>query len=227
MSDDTITVFEPPVRNSGIDGGKFLERQKIKKPNQTRYPTQISEVYTYRDLYVGQVVCFNSYVFHLYDADEYCFRFMEQNPSMFPYSNIDSIRNKLLNVFGQISQAELTKMFQSAVSANDQQDSILFDDFFRLVKANFGNQLNEQEITTIGRAYSYKKTSEFDFQSLIAVAQDHLRKHNFENFSKLKEALVSRDYQKSLTLTQHEVRNACKSMHLPIPDYVLNILIEK
>lgn len=26
MADDTISVFEPPVRNSGILGGKFLER---------------------------------------------------------------------------------------------------------------------------------------------------------------------------------------------------------
>jgi hypothetical protein len=29
MMDDTIQVYEPPVRNSGIAGGKFLERQKV------------------------------------------------------------------------------------------------------------------------------------------------------------------------------------------------------
>ena len=26
LSDDTVAVFEPPVRNSGVIGGKFLER---------------------------------------------------------------------------------------------------------------------------------------------------------------------------------------------------------
>jgi EF-hand domain-containing protein 1 len=32
MADDTISVFEPPVRNSGILGGKFLERGIKYKP---------------------------------------------------------------------------------------------------------------------------------------------------------------------------------------------------
>jgi Ca2+-binding EF-hand superfamily protein len=32
MDDDTVAVYEPPKRNSGIMGGKFLERGKYKKP---------------------------------------------------------------------------------------------------------------------------------------------------------------------------------------------------
>jgi len=39
LSDDTILVFEPPVRNSGIIGGKFLERSRVKQPNQPLYST--------------------------------------------------------------------------------------------------------------------------------------------------------------------------------------------
>ena len=41
MNDDTIAVFEPPVRNSGFIGGKFLERKLQLKPG-----TQ--EPYTYK-----------------------------------------------------------------------------------------------------------------------------------------------------------------------------------
>jgi len=37
LSDDTILVFEPQQRNSGILGGKFLERRRIKKANQVDY----------------------------------------------------------------------------------------------------------------------------------------------------------------------------------------------
>ena len=37
LSDDTILVFEPPQRNSGILGGKFLERGRIKKPDGVNY----------------------------------------------------------------------------------------------------------------------------------------------------------------------------------------------
>lgn len=41
MMDDSILIFEPPVRNSGISGGKFLERQRVYKP-------QSEEIYTYQ-----------------------------------------------------------------------------------------------------------------------------------------------------------------------------------
>jgi hypothetical protein len=44
--------FEPPVRNSGIGGGKFLERQRVYKPES-------EEIYTYqaRGLRAGSVLC--------------------------------------------------------------------------------------------------------------------------------------------------------------------------
>lgn len=41
MMDDSLLIFEPPVRNSGIIGGKFLERQRVYKP-------QSEEIYTYQ-----------------------------------------------------------------------------------------------------------------------------------------------------------------------------------
>lgn len=41
LSDDTILVFEPPQRNSGIIGGKFLERGRVKKPEGGYYAAQV------------------------------------------------------------------------------------------------------------------------------------------------------------------------------------------
>ena len=37
LSDDTFLIFEPPQRNSGVIGGKFLERGRVKKPNSEDY----------------------------------------------------------------------------------------------------------------------------------------------------------------------------------------------
>ena len=37
LCDDTILVYEPPQRNSGIIGGKFLERSRIKLPDGSGY----------------------------------------------------------------------------------------------------------------------------------------------------------------------------------------------
>ena len=61
LSDDSIHVHEPPVKNSGINGGRFLERMKIKKPNQPPYSTKLPEYYSYKDLYVGAVLVLNNF----------------------------------------------------------------------------------------------------------------------------------------------------------------------
>lgn len=80
LSDDTILVYEPPVRNSGVLGGKFLERQRIKCPGQERYSTEMPRYYQARDLYVGANLEINKFVFHLESADEYAFCYMERHP---------------------------------------------------------------------------------------------------------------------------------------------------
>lgn len=45
LADDTISVFEPPARNSGVLGGKFLENKKLKKAD--------GSFYTSNDFYLG------------------------------------------------------------------------------------------------------------------------------------------------------------------------------
>ena len=30
LMDDTLSIYEPPIRNSGVVGGKFLERSKVR-----------------------------------------------------------------------------------------------------------------------------------------------------------------------------------------------------
>lgn len=32
LADDSVTIYEPQMRNSGIIGGKFLERSRVAKP---------------------------------------------------------------------------------------------------------------------------------------------------------------------------------------------------
>ncbi|KAI8803501.1 hypothetical protein BJ742DRAFT_863526 [Cladochytrium replicatum] len=75
-ADDSITVFEPHQRNSGIIGGKFLEKQNIRKDDGTYFTVQ--------DFYIGAEVEFYHHVFILCGADDYAIKFMDQHPDMFP-----------------------------------------------------------------------------------------------------------------------------------------------
>jgi hypothetical protein len=57
------------LRNSGIVGGKFLERRTIQKP-------VTKENYEMSDFFVGAVIEVFSRKFVLHDADEYAFNYM-------------------------------------------------------------------------------------------------------------------------------------------------------
>jgi len=64
LSDDTISIFEPPQQNSGIIGGKFLERSQMMNPTT-------GENYVPFDLDVGVCVELNKYRFRILDCDEF------------------------------------------------------------------------------------------------------------------------------------------------------------
>jgi hypothetical protein len=49
LADDTISIFEPRARNSGVLGGKFLESRKIKKQKSNDY-------YGSKDFYIGTLL---------------------------------------------------------------------------------------------------------------------------------------------------------------------------
>lgn len=88
MMDDSLLIFEPPVRNTGIAGGKFLERQKIYKPRS-------EEIYTYLDLYVGGTVEVFNRTFELMEADEYTYTYMENYKDIFVMADTDVLIRSL------------------------------------------------------------------------------------------------------------------------------------
>ena len=92
---------------------------KIKKPNQPPYSTKLPEYYSYRDLYVGAVIVLNNFYFKLFDADEYCYKFMEKNSSMFEYSNTNSVLRKLQSML----QNEQINYLENVLKQNDTFNS--------------------------------------------------------------------------------------------------------
>ena len=75
-----ITIYEPPVRNSGIIGGKFLERTRIAKPGSS--PDK-PVFYGPDDMYIGSCVQIFNHRFIITNADEYVLRYMEDHPQQF------------------------------------------------------------------------------------------------------------------------------------------------
>ncbi|XP_078584990.1 EF-hand domain-containing protein 1-like [Branchiostoma floridae x Branchiostoma japonicum] len=81
LSDDMISIYEPPVRNSGIIGGKFLEATRITKPD---CDPENPEFYTPADFAIGNIIVVFKHRFQITDADEYVLRYMEAHADTFP-----------------------------------------------------------------------------------------------------------------------------------------------
>jgi len=81
LADDMMTVYEPPVRNSGIIGGKFLERTRVAKSN---CPPDQPVFYGPQDFYIGAVIEVFRHRFIITNADEYVLKFMEEHSGQFP-----------------------------------------------------------------------------------------------------------------------------------------------
>ncbi|KAM4797250.1 EF-hand domain-containing family member C2 [Rhinophrynus dorsalis] len=224
LSDDTISVFEPLQRNSGITGGKFLERSRIKKPGQELFKSELSEYFKAEDLFVGARVNFHGHKFILVDADEYVFNYMEKNVNQFPMADITSIISKLRSV-GESKSREIKQLFVSHDPGNTSH--ITYDTFRNLLVDISEEKLTEHEIMTIGRYYSVREKPEVDVGFLTAVAQEQLKKKPFENFSKLCDAFVYNDQKRNGLLSFQETKTICKAFRIPLADDFLRVLLDK
>jgi len=89
LSDDMVSIFEPPQRNSGIIGGKFLEATRLSKPNSD---VENPEFYGPGDFAIGATIQVFKHRFCITNCDEYVLKILEQNPDQYPADTINSIR---------------------------------------------------------------------------------------------------------------------------------------
>jgi len=217
LSDDTILVFEPPVRNSGIIGGKFLERGRVKKPNQEMFSTRLSEYYNALDLFVGGSVEFNNFKFQLIDADEYAYNYMERHNAEFPSANIQVIMGKLHQACG-----DRRDEFQSS-----SMGVVGFDQFQSMVINLAGGALTAHEVRTLARHYMHRQEEDVSAETLIAAGQEQLRKANFETFTKIIDQCIHHDPDRQGYLDLETVRSVFHALKVPLHDDLLRALMTK
>jgi len=85
-ADNTVAIQEPPRKNSGVPGGRFLERGVVRKPPAGGGPaaaggggSATGEPLTHSDLFVGARVPIHGRVFELTGADKFTLDYMEHN----------------------------------------------------------------------------------------------------------------------------------------------------
>ncbi|XP_013366215.1 PREDICTED: EF-hand domain-containing protein 1 [Chinchilla lanigera] len=92
LATDMISIFEPPVRNSGIMGGKYLGRSRVVKPLS---PVDNPVYYGPGDFFIGAVIEVFGHRFVILDADEYVLKYMESNASQFSPEALASVQSRI------------------------------------------------------------------------------------------------------------------------------------
>ena len=156
MEDGTISIREPPVKNSGIVGGNFLKRQDIKKPDGSRY--------TAADMYIGHEVEFVCHRFVLLNADENTYRTMEcGDVNFFPYSDFSRLHAVL---------SEQLEDIKKYFVADYRGDGTIGMDEFTACCKSVGMKLNKQEVVTLWRKVDKKGKGRVSFTKLIKLASE-------------------------------------------------------
>lgn len=94
LADGTCYIFEPPIRNSGIMGGKYLRYEMVSKPGSDPLNP---DYYTPVDFYIGAIIEVHKQRFIITGCDLHVYRYMMANPSKFPCEVIENVRNYLYN----------------------------------------------------------------------------------------------------------------------------------
>jgi len=138
LVDDTMAIYEKQARNSGIRGGKFLERGTYPAAGGGRN-------FGAHDLFKGCEMTFQSHTFIVIYGDEYTYKFMEKYK--FPYSDIGSIAGKLAAAPADVKAALKGKR-------PDADGTMDISRMRSSVTGGASSVLNPQEVETVVRYFA-------------------------------------------------------------------------
>ncbi|NXX43520.1 EFHC1 protein, partial [Tricholaema leucomelas] len=120
LSDDMISIYEPPVRNSGIIGGKYLGRSRVAKPGST---TENATYYEPSDFTIGSTIEVFGHRFVVTDADEHVLNYMESNAESFPAATLQSLRDHFRS--RQVAKETASSDIPMLGSSNQELDALI------------------------------------------------------------------------------------------------------
>lgn len=103
----SLMIREPPQRNSGVVGGNFLAKMKLKHTS--------GKLVTAADLVIGATLTLASHTFIILNADEATLKYMELRPKQFPHSDIGAV----LNLYKQFEATCLAQSTSLNATTND------------------------------------------------------------------------------------------------------------
>lgn len=221
LSDDTISVHEMAVRNSGFQGGDFYRRSKMILPKQDMLTPYRPISYSPHHFFIGATVVLNDFKFYIASADEFALNYMEKHSNQFPYSNSCLIMNKIRETVRPNYKNFVANIMESVCSIDMQGTcfSVLcFDSFKSALVALLGEKIVDHEIITLSRHFSteHKKPALCNREKVRRVIHWELNRNLWNDLDRFKEHIYYLDPSNKGFLTEERLLSGIRANRLPL-----------
>merc|ERR1719198_528743 len=159
LADDTMMIFEPPQRNSGIIGGKFLQRGQHKNPDTGRF-------FSKEDFKVGGKIRTCGRCFQIMQESKTTGAGASTGMRAFPKANIRAIINKLENKLRR-NASSLAKTFR--MIDKDKSNYLTYDEMKSFLYSYFADhELTNEEVFVIVRYFDTDGEGRIDYNEFAA-----------------------------------------------------------
>ncbi|KDR17132.1 EF-hand domain-containing family member C2, partial [Zootermopsis nevadensis] len=225
LSDDTISVYENALHNTGFIGGEFIKRTQIPKPGQEIYTSEPPEYFGPQDFYVGNTLLLYGFEFLMVEADEYTLQYMELNCQVFPKSNIILIKNKIREALKPIYKQFVCEFLKTDP---DQIGVICYANLSKKLKEIMGDSITHHELITLARHYNAQCKKEwYTKESLRSVVHTEMKRFLFNQMERLHESFLQQDPNRSGYISRDTAYAVCRGAKLPITRELLNAVLDK
>jgi len=163
MVDQTLAIYEPPVSNSGFVGGKFLDRQRIRKHGTTK---QESKYITDKDLLqdLPHTIWINNHPFILLEMDKFTLRYRNKG-NIAALLNIDTLHWKLSRAIGDLEGLQVA--FDAAWQQERLPRGLLHLDTFVEVLHTYDTDLDEDEVLALVQHWDKNDNGTMDYLEFV------------------------------------------------------------
>ncbi|XP_055609941.1 EF-hand domain-containing family member C2-like [Uranotaenia lowii] len=231
LSNDTISVYELMIRNSGFLGGEFIKRCKMLLPNQDIFTPSRPKCYQASDLYLGATVILQDHKFNITTADIFALQFMEGHCEEFPLSNVSRIVQKIRSALEPIYKKYVAKNMGKVVHKKIDDRSVAtvtYEDVRDMLKELLGDQIVEQEIVTICRFFSAesKKADLCDRELVRSAIHGELTRQLWDNIERTKEHIYHLDPCNNGYTSAKNIITTIKACRIPLDNALIDALLQ-
>ena len=166
MGDGTLSVYEPPIQNSGFMGGKFLDRQRVQ-----RHKSKIGfgDWITDEDMLIPMpgTVWINSQPFVLLETDKFTLRYLNKG-RLDNIISIDSLYAKMRSKASGLSD-ELKSVFR--LLDENGTGRVSLEDLVNVIR-KFDFDLDEDELIALMSRWDASKNGEVDYEDFVTTIFD-------------------------------------------------------